>query len=267
METKHWIAAAVLISLALAETLFPFFRQLPTARERLTHDFRNLIVGAINSLLAIAAISLVFGGIDHWATANSFGLLRWTHLPPWLSTCLAIIFLDIWTYWWHRINHAVPLLWRFHRTHHSDTAMDVSTAVRFHTGELVLSWMARMVLVPLLGISLVQLAVYESLLLPVVLFHHSNLRLPRWIDYGLLAIIVTPAMHRVHHSRIVAETNSNYGSLTPWWDVVFGSFRLRPDVENIRYGLDEFTDLKWQTLTGIARTPLADAESEKPKDS
>lgn len=260
METKHWIAATILVSLGLAETFSPFFPQLQTARARITHDLRNLVVGAINAILATVILASLFVGIDTWTTANSFGLLRWCHLSPWLSTCLAIVLLDIWTYWWHRFNHVVPLLWRFHRTHHSDTAMDVSTAVRFHTGELILSWIARLAIVPLLGISLVQLAIYESLLLPIVLFHHSNLRLPRWLDYGLLAIIVTPAMHRVHHSRIEKETNSNYSSLLSWWDIVFGSFRLRPDVENIRYGLDEFTDPQWQTLTGMARTPLAKTE-------
>jgi len=260
METKHWVAAAALVGFLLAETLFPFFRQLPSLRDRIVHDLRNLVVGAVNLLLGSLAIAYGFVCLDRWIADNGFGLLQVFELPTWLALGLAVVLLDIWTYWWHRLNHVVPLLWRLHRTHHTDTAMDVSTSVRFHTGEILLSWAARLVVVPLLGISLIQLAIYESLLLPVVLFHHSNLRLPRWIDYGLLAVIVTPAMHRVHHSRLVEETNSNYGSLLPWWDWVFGSFRLRPDLENIQYGLDEFSDPEWQTLVGMARTPLGQDE-------
>jgi len=263
MEPKHWTAATVLVLLWLAETWLPFFRQLHgNLRERLVHDARNLAWGAINSLLAAVAMSTVFVGLDGWAQARQFGLLRQWELPtPWLATLLAVVLMDVWTYWWHRFNHIVPLFWRFHRTHHSDLAMDVSSAVRFHTGELLLSWTARVAVVPLLGVSLVQLAFYEGLLLPVVLFHHSNLRLPRWLDFGLLAVVVTPAMHRVHHSRVPAETNSNYSSLLPWWDVVFGSLRLRRDVENIQYGLDQLTDPRWQTFGGMLRTPLAQDET------
>ncbi len=266
METKHWVAAAVLIVLWLAETFLPFFLQLRSADQRIRHDLRNLALGAINAALGAVARAAVFVGLDVWAESNQIGLLRQWDLKGPLAVLLAVVFLDIWTYWWHRLNHIVPFLWRFHRTHHSDPAMDATTAVRFHTGEILMSWIARAAVVPLLGVSIVQLAFYESLLLPVVLFHHSNLRLPRWLDLGLLAIVVTPAMHRVHHSRLVEEANSNYGSLLPWWDVVFRSLRLRPDVQNITYGVDEFADARWQTLGGMLRTPLAEnRSSDKPE--
>lgn len=256
MQTKHWIAFGVLIALWLAETWWPFFtRQNANWSERLRHDARNLLWGAINAALAVTVLT-VFTQIELRAEANQFGLLRQFHLPAWLTIVAAVILLDFWTYWWHRLNHIVPFLWRFHRMHHTDTAMDTSTGVRFHTGEIALSWMARLAVVPLLGVNLVQLATYESLLLPVVLFHHSNLRLPRWLDFGLLSIMVTPLMHRVHHSQEKIETNSNYGSLLPWWDMLFGSFQLRQDPENIRYGVEEFASPDWQTLGGMARTPL-----------
>jgi len=262
METKYWVAAAVLIVLWLAETFLPFFLQLRSADQRIRHDLRNLALGAINAAVARAA---VFVGLDVWAESNQIGLLRQWDLGGPLAVLLAVGFLDIWTYWWHRLNHIVPFLWRFHRTHHSDLAMDATTAVRFHTGEILMSWIARAAVVPLLGVSIVQLVFYESLLLPVVFFHHSNLRLPRWLDLGLLAIVVTPAMHRVHHSRLIEEANSNYSSLLPWWDVVFRSLRLRPDVQNITYGVDEFADARWQTLGGMLRTPLAENRSlDKP---
>ena len=256
MQTKHWIAASVLVVLWLAETYRPFFGQLRNWRERLRHDFFNLLLGAFNAVLGGLAIVYVFTQLDAWTETQQLGLLRQILLPNWLAMVLAVVLLDFWTYWWHRLNHALPFLWRFHRTHHSDPAMDASTGVRFHLGEIFLSWTARLAVLPLLGVSLVQLATYEALLLPVVLFHHSNLRLPRWLDFGLLVVMVTPAMHRVHHSRELVETNSNYGSLLPWWDWLFGSLRLRRDVENIRYGLDEFADRRWQTFGGMMRTPL-----------
>ena len=270
METKHWIATATLVVLLLAETWFPFFRQLTTFRERFVHDLRNVVVGVLNALFGSMAVVTLFVGVDHWATANQVGLLRQFDTPSLIKLLLAVLLLDIWTYWWHRLNHVVPILWRLHRTHHTDLAMDVSTGVRFHLGEILLSWLARLLILPLLGISLVQLASYESLLLPVILLHHSNIRLPRWFDYGLLAVIVTPAMHRVHHSRIVAETNSNYGSLLPWWDYLFRTLRLHRDAENIQYGVDEFASHQWQTLTGIAKTPFVQpkaTDSERTQHS
>ena len=260
METKHWVAAGVLVTLTLAESYAPFFAQLRSPRDRVQHDFRNLALGAINALLGSLAIAAVFFQLDQWAETRQFGLLRQFVLPDWAGFVLAILLLDFWTYWWHRISHVVPFLWRFHRTHHSDPAMDASTGVRFHTGEILLSWLLRIVVIPLAGVSLVQLAAYEAVLLPIVLFQHSNLRLPRWLDFGLLALVVTPAMHRVHHSHLVTETNSNYGSLLPWWDWLFGSLRLRSDVENIVFGLDEFQDEQWHTMGGLLRTPLRDLD-------
>jgi len=265
MEPKHWIVAGVLIALWLAETYLPFFQQLGKLRDRFQHDFRNLVLGAVNALLGAVAIAVVFTGIDVWSEANQFGLLRQFDWPTWVTVVVAVLLLDLWTYWWHRLNHVIPFLWRFHRTHHSDPAMDASTGVRFHTGEILLSWLARVAVLPLLGVSIAQLVIYESLLLPVVLLHHSNLRLPKWLDFGLLPVLVTPAMHRVHHSRERIETNSNYGSLFPWWDWLFGSLRIRRDVENIHYGLDEFAEEKWQTLSGLLRTPLGERQIEKRK--
>jgi rhodanese-related sulfurtransferase len=159
-------------------------------------------------------------------------------------------------YLWHRANHTHPFLWRFHRMHHSEPQLDATSALRFHPGEILLSGIARLVIVPLLGMSVPQLVVYESVLFPVIVLHHSNVRLPRWLDYGLLALIVTPAMHRVHHSRWRPETDSNYGSVFPYWDRLFRSFRLRDDARHVELGLDEFSDPQWQTVGGLLRTPL-----------
>jgi sterol desaturase/sphingolipid hydroxylase (fatty acid hydroxylase superfamily) len=176
---------------------------------------------------------------------------------------LVILAFDLWMYLWHRANHRIPFLWRFHRMHHSDPEMDASTGLRFHPGEQLLSGMARLLVIPVLGVSITQLAVYEALLLPVILFHHSNVAIPDWMDRGLRALVVTPAMHRVHHSRWQPETDSNYGSVFPWWDRLLGSFRLREDARTIHLGLDEFDGPGWQSLGGMLRTPLAPLETRE----
>ena len=159
-------------------------------------------------------------------------------------------------YLWHRANHRILFLWRFHRMHHSDPQMDVTTALRFHTGELVFSSLLRFAVVPLLGMNLWQLIFYEILLLPIIQFHHSNVNLPESWDRCLRTIIVTPNIHRVHHSRWQPETDSNYSSIFSFWDRVFGSFRLRKDSHTIQYGLYTYDAQEWQTTWGMLKTPF-----------
>jgi len=176
-------------------------------------------------------------------------------MPLWLHACTAVLVLDIWTYWWHRANHLIPLLWRFHRMHHSDPWMDVTSARRFHPGEIVLSSLLRVPLIALLGIHLWELVLYELLMGIIVDFHHANIALPEPVDRLLRTVIVTPAMHKVHHSRVRAETDSNYTSLLSVWDRIFGSFRLRPEPSAIRIGLDGWSGASHQTLPGMLATP------------
>lgn len=265
---KTVVAGLVLVALWTAESLVPFYEEFEgSVRERLRHDTRNLALGVLNALL----LSVLFGGafvaLEGWTEASAVGLLRALAWPGWLETAAVVVLFDLWMYVWHRANHEIPLLWRFHRVHHSDPDMDATTGLRFHPGEQVLSASARIVVLPLLGMALWQLALYEALLLPVILFHHSNVELPRRLDYGLLGVVVTPAMHRVHHSRWQPETDSNYGSILPWWDRLFGSFRLRDDARTIPLGLDAFDDERWQDLRGMLKTPLAkDEETDPPED-
>ena len=253
---KTVLSVSTLAALWLLETWLPFYAQFRGDRpQRLRHDARNLTFGLANALLMALAFGALLAGAATLAERHHFGLLHYVDWPFRAETLLGFVVFDLWMYLWHRANHRVPLLWRFHRMHHSDPQMNVTTGVRFHTGEIVLSAVARLAILPLLGISLGQVAVYEAVFLPVVLVHHSNVRLPRWLDYGLLAMIVTPAMHRVHHSRWQPETDSNYGSVFPYWDLVFRSVRLR-DAADIRLGLDGLDTPEWQTVAGMLRTPL-----------
>jgi sterol desaturase/sphingolipid hydroxylase (fatty acid hydroxylase superfamily) len=134
--------------------------------------------------------------------------------------------------------------------------MDATTAVRFHTGEILISSALRLAVIPLLGITIHQLLVYEMLLLPVIMFHHSNVRFPGSLDALLRSIIVTPTIHRIHHSRLRIETDSNYSSVFSFWDRLAGTFRLRGNGRPVDFGLDEFDGEQWQRIRGLITIPF-----------
>lgn len=242
---------------------------LPAAtgrRNRLRHAFRNLSLGLLNALaMALLAAPLVMQELAIQAEARGFGLLRLMPLPPVLSTIAAVLLFDGWMYAWHRANHRIGFLWRFHRLHHSDPEMDATSAVRFHVGEILLSSALRLAVIPLLGMTLGQLLIYESLMLPAILFHHSNVRVPEWLDRRLRLLLVSPALHRVHHSRIRREADSNYATIFSFWDRLGGTMRLRTNDEPVELGLNEYAGEKWQQLRGLLVTPFlpGDARDER----
>jgi sterol desaturase/sphingolipid hydroxylase (fatty acid hydroxylase superfamily) len=248
---------AVLVALLTWETwkpFFPFFEK--NARARGGHLMRNLTMGLLNVVLTATCFAFLWGAAAAWSEGSGFGLLHRTNLPLWLHALVAVVLLDFWTYWWHRANHRVPWLWRFHRMHHSDPWMDVTSARRFHPGEIVISSVLRVPLLVLLGIYLRELVLYELIMAVIVDFHHANIGLREPVDRLLRAVIVTPAMHKVHHSQARVETDSNFTSLLSVWDRVFGSFRLRPDLSAIRIGLEGWSDTPHQTLPGMLATPI-----------
>jgi sterol desaturase/sphingolipid hydroxylase (fatty acid hydroxylase superfamily) len=265
-DSRPWIALGVLVALLLWETASPFF-PLPKGRERVRHGFRNVLLGILNA----AVTTLIFVGLwwtaAAWAESRSFGLLHWLDLPAWAGWLVAILAFDAWTYYWHRINHRIPFLWRFHRVHHSDPHMDVTTANRFHIGEIVLSSVLRIPLIILLGASIGQLALYELLMFAVVQFHHANIGVSEKWDRVLRIFIVTPYMHKVHHSRWRPETDSNYSSLLSIWDRIFRSFRINEKPDTIRLGLDEFDAPKDQTLPGMLKTPVVNVKKPNKESS
>ena len=262
IDTKTVTASVALVALWVGEACIPFYTEFEGGvRRRLLHGARNLGFGVANAALLVVLFSHALTVVTTWTAKSSLGLSQLVVWPAWFEMLLLFVLFDFWMYLWHRANHTIPFLWRFHRMHHSDPEMDASTAVRFHTGEVVLSAVARLAILPLLGMTLAQLALYEMVLLPVILFHHSNVSLPRWADHGLLAIVVTPAMHRVHHSRWRPETDSNYGSIFPYWDFLARSFRIREDARTIHLGLDGLDDPAWQSVSGMLRTPLTSVAS------
>lgn len=252
-----------LVLLMLWETAHPFFDYFQEApKDRGVHALRNLLLGGLNAVL----VSVVFVGL--WGVAavtaaqHNFGILHWLKtvvaLPTWAHAFGALLLLDAWMYVWHRINHEIPFLWRFHRVHHNDAKMDVTTASRFHTGEIAISSTLRVGIVLLFGIFLWELVLYETLMFAVVQFHHANVNLPTSVDRALRTVIVTPNMHRVHHSRHQPETDSNYSSLFSFWDRIGRSFRLRDDPSTIDLGLHGWDAPDDQRLLGLLWAPLKD---------
>ncbi|MBA6262813.1 sterol desaturase family protein [Colwellia sp. Bg11-12] len=164
------------------------------------------------------------------------------NVPSWLTIVLSLLLLDVLIYWQHRLFHQVPMLWRLHRVHHADAHVDTSTGLRFHPIEIVLSILIKLAVVVALGIPAIAVLIFEIALNGLALFNHANIRLPRVIEKPLRLILMTQILHRIHHSQVVKETNSNYGFSVIWWDKLFGSYKGEASKHdgNIKIGLVEY---------------------------
>lgn len=243
---------ALLIFFGL-EGAFPYFRG---RTGRLRHARPNLVL----AVLAAAAGGLVALLLPDRTAGEGWGLLNRISPAPWLALPAAFILFDFWMYLWHRANHRLPLLWRLHRVHHIDTEMDATTALRFHPLEVALGALARAGVFVLIGMSLPAAAAYGLIFHPVIIFHHSNVALPERWDRLLRVLIVTPNMHRVHHSVERFETNSNYGSVFSFWDRIVRSFRKRKNTRTITFGLPIFRGREWETVRGLLVNPFTENE-------
>ncbi|MDR9416162.1 MAG: sterol desaturase family protein [Gracilimonas sp.] len=256
-QTQTAVAVSGLVLLLLIEHLHPFFDFFKHSRKkRWTHFYRNIILGLVN----VGFTTILFVGIwlwaSNWAISNEFGILNWLGLSGWLHLVGAVLLMDTWTYFWHVMNHKIPFFWRFHRVHHSDPNMDVTTANRFHIGEIIFSSILRTGIILIVGLAIWELLVYEIMLVIVVQFHHANIGLPEKVDKFLRLFIVTPAMHKVHHSRKQSETDSNYSSLFSFWDRIGRTFNLNKDLHSIHLGLDEFDSEEDQNVKGLFYMPF-----------
>jgi sterol desaturase/sphingolipid hydroxylase (fatty acid hydroxylase superfamily) len=188
----------------------------------------NLGLVILNSLLLRLLLPAAAVGMAALASANGWGLLNHFKVPLWLAVPLAVVALDFVIWLQHVIVHAVPALWRIHRVHHADLDYDLTTGLRFHPIEIVLSMLVKLAAIHVLGPPVVAVAILEVLLNATSMFNHANIRLPAALDRALRWIVVTPDMHRVHHSIEGDETNSNFGFNLPWWDRLFGTYRDQP---------------------------------------
>jgi len=178
------------------------------------------------------------------ASAQGWGLFNALDWPSWIEVLLAIAMFDCLIYWQHVFSHRIPILWRLHRVHHSDRDIDVSTAIRFHPIEIALSMLLKIGAVYLLGPAALAVILFEVILNGCALFNHSNVSIGQRVERWLRLFVVTPDMHRVHHSAIPRETDANFGFNLPWWDRLFGTYVPQPEKghDGMTIGLNEFQD-------------------------
>ena len=253
MDVKPILIIATLLVIFTLEGPFPYFRN---RRNRLVHAFPHAVTALVNGLLVRFFLAGITMQVIGWAQAYALGIARMIELPPAIRMITVFLLFDIWMYYWHLLNHRVGFFWKFHRAHHADITMDTSTALRFHPGELVLSSFIRLPVLILIGMRFDELVVFETVLNVSTLFHHSNLNIPETWDRVLRVLIVTPNMHRVHHSVEGTETNSNYTSVLSLWDRLAHSFSMRKDPRTIVLGLPSFREEKYQRFRGFMVTPF-----------
>ena len=204
----------------------------------------NLGIVAFDALLIRILFPTTAVGLALIAAVHGLGLFNVVPVPAWIGVVASVILLDLAIYFQHVLFHAVPALWRLHRMHHADLEVDVSTGLRFHPIEILLSTVVKLAVVIALGAPALAVFLFEVLLNATSMFNHSNVRIPERFDGVLRWFVVTPDMHRVHHSILSRETNSNFGFNLPWWDRLFGTYRAQPAAghEAMTIGIEQFRD-------------------------
>lgn len=202
----------------------------------------NLGIVALDTLVLRLLFPTAAVGVALLGEERGWGLLNNVALPGWAAVLVAVLVLDFAIYIQHVLFHAVPALWRLHRMHHADLDFDVTTGARFHPIEIVLSMGIKFMVVVALGAPAVAVLIFEVLLNATAMFNHGNVRLPEGVDRVLRRVLVTPDMHRVHHSVVPLETNSNFGFNLSWWDRLFGTYRAQPAAghEGMTIGIEQF---------------------------
>jgi len=255
MENETAIRLAVfLVVLAVLASLERLVPRRSLVQPRPRRWLTNLGLVVIDTLIVrllglILPVLAVAAAVD--AGHLGIGLFNWLDWPRWVELALAVVILDLAIWLQHLITHKVPLFWRFHRVHHADRDFDVTTALRFHPAEIAASAMFKVGLVYFLGPSAMAVVLFEVLLNATAMFNHANLALPLWLDRALRLVLVTPDMHRVHHSARRDEHDSNYGFSLSVWDRIFGTYKAQPAaghdgmVVGLEWQDDKPTRLAW----------------------
>jgi sterol desaturase/sphingolipid hydroxylase (fatty acid hydroxylase superfamily) len=244
---KGAVVLGALALLLVAERLLPVAKAIGGVKR----VAKNISLAGLNAVLSWAVV------VPLSALAASYALdWRPDWWSGWQGLLLDLLILDCWIYWWHRANHEWPFLWRFHEVHHLDEFLDASSALRFHFGEVLLSSLVRAGVILLLGVPLLSVVVFETLLALSAMFHHSNLRLPPRLERGLSYLIVTPSIHWVHHHAIRRDTDSNYAALLSVWDPLFRSRSATLRTPDMPIGTEGRKD---RPLGGLLKRPLEKA--------
>ncbi|MEO8122868.1 MAG: sterol desaturase family protein [Burkholderiales bacterium] len=249
--------AGIFAVMALWEVLAPRRRQVIGRWQRWP---ANLGIVVLNSLLIRLLLPTAAVGVALHADAAGWGLFNELRVPGWVAVAASVLVLDLSIYLQHVLLHAVPLLWRLHRMHHADLEFDLTTGARFHPLEIGLSLLIKMGVIAALGVPVVAVLAFEVVLNVTSMFNHGNVRMPGRLDSVLRWLVVTPDMHRAHHSWYPHETNSNFGFNLPWWDRLFGTYRAQPrdGHTGMTIGINQFRDprelrldrMLWQPLRG-----------------
>jgi sterol desaturase/sphingolipid hydroxylase (fatty acid hydroxylase superfamily) len=239
--------------------LYYFERRRPL-RKRVESDVihtpRNLAIASAAAATVNVLENPVANCLSDFVERKNFGLLKIFRLPKFLETVLAVVLLDYTLYLWHVLTHKSPFLWRFHQVHHADLDLTVSTAIRFHFGEISISVLFRTGQILLIGVSPKALQIWQTLLLISVFFHHSNARLPKEFEKKLQKLIVTPRLHGIHHSIKEDEMNSNWSSGLTVWDFLHGTYRDDVRQDEIIIGVAEFDRKEEITLSKMLLEPF-----------
>jgi sterol desaturase/sphingolipid hydroxylase (fatty acid hydroxylase superfamily) len=253
----------IFVAVAFWEFLAP--RRVLTTSKKMRW-ISNLGITFLNPLVLHLLFPILAVGMALKAHESGWGLLNIFELPYWFAVVIGVAMLDFIIYLQHAMFHAIPLLWRLHMVHHADLDYDMTTGLRFHPIEIVLSIMIKLSTVALLGPPVMAVLIFEVLLNATAMFNHGNIRLPLKLDRVLRLIIVTPDMHRVHHSVIIRETNSNFGFNLPWWDRLFGTYQDQParGHTNMTIGLAQFRNSKKLTLPWLLALPFIGDPGRQP---
>ena len=251
----------VFVLMAVLETALP---RRARALDRGRRWPSNLGLVALGTVVVRLVFPITAMGVAMAAEARGVGLIPWLGLPPWAEVLAAVVLLDLAIYLQHVLFHAVPGLWRLHRMHHADLDFDVTTGLRFHPVEIILSMGLKLMVVVALGAPPLAVLVFEVLLNATAMFNHANLRLPAALDRVLRPLLVTPDMHRVHHSVVPRETNSNFGFNLALWDRLFGTYIAQPAAGHtaMTIGIPQFRDPAELRLDRLLTQPLRDEQKE-----
>lgn len=256
----------ILLAMLLWEQHSPR-RTLQTGGTPWQRRLQHFALTACNSMVLrlLPGIAAVHAAL--LADAMQWGLLQQWQWTGWSAGIFALLILDLCIYFQHRLFHRVPALWRLHRLHHSDAEFDTTTALRFHPIEIVLSMLIKFSAVLALGAPVWAVIVFEVLLNGSALFNHGNVRIAKRLDHALRRVVVTPDMHRVHHSVLRHETDSNFGFCFPWWDRLFGTYCAQPEGghEGMHIGLKEFPAASTRRFIDLLRQPFIQPIDDKPE--
>jgi sterol desaturase/sphingolipid hydroxylase (fatty acid hydroxylase superfamily) len=247
------IFCALFALLLFLQWKYPLRRRHFSVLHRTVRNFVMSVPAFVLLRLALVPIPLAH---TFWAQRNGLGLLNWIKLPGIVSALVAFLLMDWAYYWWHYAMHRVPFFWRFHNVHHTDLDLDVTTAARFHFGEILLSIPFRLLLVVLLGIPPLVYLIFEIGFESASVFHHSNWRLSLGLERLLNHVIVTPRMHGIHHSIVERETDSNWGTIFCWWDKIHRSLRRDIPQAEITIGVAAFRDEQELTVGKLLSLPF-----------